>query len=102
MRIKLACGAFFVLSTVVMLGQELERPRISKITMLPSEPVHVSGNCMASRSGYLEINGRTKLTQAEIGKFVDSSLKDGYVLTVYPETKRGIFVNMECVAEKKP
>jgi hypothetical protein len=42
------------------------------------------------------------MTKAEIGKFVDSSLRNGYVLTIYPETKRGIFVDMECLATKAP
>ncbi len=40
------------------------------------------------------------MTQYEFGKFVNTSLHDGYVLTIYPETNRGIFVNMECVATK--
>jgi hypothetical protein len=44
----------------------------------------------------LEKSGRTKMTEAEIAKFVATSLRDGYVLTIYPESKRGIFVNMQC------
>ena len=36
------------------------------------------------------------MTQAEVGKFVNSGLHEGYVLTIYPESKRGIFVNLEC------
>jgi hypothetical protein len=84
----------FVLGSVAASGQELAKPTISKITVLPSEPIIASGSCTASTAGYLEIKGRTKMTKAEIGKFVDSSLRDGYVITIYPETKRGIFVDM--------
>src|ERR1700675_1550116 len=96
MRAKLVFFAFLTLSAITLLGQESNRPRISNITVLPSEPVSSSGNCTASRSGYLEKNGRTKMTQAEVGKFVNSGLHEGYVLTNYPESKRGLFVNLEC------
>ncbi len=86
----------FLFSTSSLNSQESNKPPIAKITVLPSEPVKPTGNCKASISGYLEMEGRTKMTKAEIGNWVDSSLRDGYVVTIYPETKRGIFVNMEC------
>ena len=92
----------FVVGSGPVSGQESSKPPISKITVLPSEPITSSGSCTASTAGYLEIKGRTKITKAEIGKFVDSSLRDGYVITIYPETKRGIFVDMECIATKAP
>jgi hypothetical protein len=92
--LRFAFAALF--SVAVPFGQQTDKPRISNITVLPSEPVQPSGNCKASSSGYLEKNGRTKMTKAELGNFVDSSLRDGYAVTIYPETKRGVFVNLEC------
>jgi hypothetical protein len=92
--------AAFVLIVLVLSGQET-KPQITTITMLPSEPPLVPAKCTASWSGYLEKNGRTKMAEAEIAKFVRSSLRDGYVLTIYPESKRGVFVNMECGKPKE-
>ncbi len=86
-------------SFAVPFGQQPEKPHISNIAVLPSEPIMPSGDCTTSRYGYLENHGKTKLTElteAEIGKFVDSSLHSGYIITIYPETKRGVFVGMEC------
>jgi len=74
-----------------------EKPRITSIIPLPSEIPVSPANCTTSRSGYLEKNHH-KMTEAEVEKFVTSSLRDGYVLTIYPKTKSGIFVNMECTA----
>jgi hypothetical protein len=101
MRFKLLCIACVALIAATLSGQEATKPAISKITVLPPEPISASGSCTASTAGYLEIKGRTKMTKAEMGKFVDSSLRDGYVITIYPETKRGIFVDMECAAIPK-
>jgi len=79
-------------------SQETSKPQISKVTMLPSEPVIPSGDCKASTGGYLEMkDGRTKLNKTELGNFLDASLRAGYIVTIYPQTKRGIFVNMECI-----
>ncbi len=97
MRATLTYLACLLLSAITPLTcQDSSKPSISKITILPSEPVMPTGTCKFSTSGYLEMNGKTKITKAEIGNFIDSSLHDGYVVTVYPGTKRGIFVNMEC------
>lgn len=91
-RILLSVFAF----TCLMASPQDLKPRIGKIVALPSEPPLLPSKCTASRSGYLEKDGRTSLTKAEIGDFVDSSLRDGYVLTIYPQSKRGIFVDMGC------
>jgi len=96
MHHKLVCVVCLALSAATLSGQE----SISKITVLPSEPI-APGSCTTSTAGYLEIKGRTKMTKVEIGKFVDSSLREGYILTIYPETKRGIFVDKECIAASK-
>jgi hypothetical protein len=73
-----------------------DKPTISKITVLPSEPVVASGNCKSSTAGYVEIKGRRILTEAEIGKAVAEYLKDGYIVTIYPATMHGTFVDLEC------
>jgi hypothetical protein len=88
-------------AAIAVSGQELEKPRIVKIITVPSEPV-LPGNCDSSIAGYLEIKGRTTLTEAEIGHYIAMTQKDGYVLTIYPPTKEGIFVNVECpIGSKK-
>lgn len=89
------CGA-------MCFAQTNQKPAINSVTGVPSEPFIALGNCSASWSGYLVgKHGKTKITQAEMGKFIQSSLREGYTLTIYPETKSGIFVNMECVAKAK-
>jgi len=91
---RLALIALF--SFAIPFSQQLEKPRISNITTLPSEPI-LAGNCKSSTAGYLEMpSRRTDLTDAEIGHSISKALKDGYIITVYPKTKRGIFVNYEC------
>jgi hypothetical protein len=66
------------------------------ITGAPSEPI-ATGSCTSTTFGYLELNGKsTDFTDAEFGQMIMSALRQGYVLTIYPPTKRGIFVNQEC------
>jgi hypothetical protein len=89
-----------MLAAITVSGQEFEKPRIAKIITVPSEPV-LPGNCDSSTAGYLEIEGRTTLTEVEIGRTISSYLKDGYILTVYPPTKSGTFINLECPAGSK-
>jgi hypothetical protein len=80
-----------------------DRPRIASITAVPSEPIP-PGKCTYSTSGYLELkDGKTKdFSDAEFGQMILPALRDGYVLTIYPPTKRGIFVNSECRSANKP
>lgn len=40
------------------------------------------------------------LKEVEFGKFVIASLRDGYVMTIYPEPKNGIFLDMKCRFKK--
>jgi hypothetical protein len=100
------CGlATFV--AVGVMAQEPTKPSISSVAVLPSEPPAPSGNCAVSRAGYLEKDGKTDITQAEIWKMISAYLRDGYVVTIYPQTKRGTFVNLECpskstTAPKRP
>jgi len=86
----------FALFALTLAAQE-SKPQISRITALPGEGPLSPPTCTASRSGYLENSGK-KMTEAEIAAFVTSSLREGYVLTIYPDSKSGIFVDMECPA----
>jgi hypothetical protein len=71
------------------------KPRV-KVQIVPSEPILPTGDCKSSTGGYLSQDGRTVLTDSEIGKFVSENLHHGYVLTMYPETKNGVFVVADC------
>jgi len=95
--IGIACLALIAGS---LSGQE--KPTIAKITVLPSDPVVPSGTCKSSTAGYVEIRGKTRLTDVEIGKAVAGYLKDGYIVTVYPATKSGTFVNLDCTNNMLP
>jgi hypothetical protein len=100
------CNFFLAITLAIPLfagGQQASKPQIGKIVGIPSD-FGPSGNCTSSTQGYLTIpkNGRTKLTDAEIGKAIRSDIQNGYVVTTYPETANGIFVDMECLAAHKP
>ena len=97
-RFTVLVSAALVVTPASSVPQQTTKPTIASISGVPSEPMPTTGNCTSSTSGYLELHRRTELTEAEIGKFVRSSLQNGYVVTIYPRTKSGIFVNMECIA----
>jgi hypothetical protein len=79
------------------IGQQPEKPHIASITILPSEPVVPSGTCKSSTAGYLDNSRPPKImSDEEMGKFVSKSLHDGYIVSIYPSTKTGIFVTMQC------
>jgi hypothetical protein len=97
MKISFALCAV-ILAVLPIAGQN-SKPAIVSIKTLPSIAVpNGPWACTAGSAGYLEVNGRTKLTDSEIGKIVSQSLRDGYTLTLYPQTKLGIFVDAECNA----
>jgi hypothetical protein len=79
------------LSAAVLASQEASKPQIGSVTVLPSDPIVPTGDCRSSTAGYLE-----KMTEKNLGVFVSKSLHDGYIVTVYPATKSGIFVAMQC------
>ena len=88
--IGLVCGL-----TILLFAQKPQQPKIT-IVGAPSEPIP-TGTCTSSTFGYLELNGKTvEFTDAEFGQMIMPALRQGYVLTIYPPTKRGIFVNQEC------
>jgi hypothetical protein len=86
------------LAVPAALAQEPSRPRIADISSMPSDSVKTTGSCKASTSGYLLNKHGKKMSESEIGKYLVSGLRDGYVITVYPETENGVFVDMKCVA----
>lgn len=85
-----------LICSVILLAQGFPKPQISNITTLPSDPILPTGNCKTGSAGYVEIDGRVELKDQEIGKYVLSRLHDGYIITLYPATKRGIFADLEC------
>jgi hypothetical protein len=87
-----------LLLTVALPGQEAVKPSITRITAIPSEPLHV-GDCSTNRSGYIyPEKGKSKVTDVQIGKFVSSNLQSGYVLTIYQQADGLVFADMECPA----
>ena len=87
-------------AVLIALAQQLSKPKMT-IAVSPSEPI-ATGSCTVSTSGYLDLNGKTdSFTDEEIGKMIMPALRQGYVLTIYPPTKRGIFVNQECHSNAK-
>jgi hypothetical protein len=93
MRIPVIRAALAVSALVLVLfGQEPTKPKVT-IKGIPSEPI-AAGTCTSSTFGYLEWNGkRTDFTETEFGHMILPALRQGYVMTIYPPTKRGIFVN---------
>jgi len=102
MQIKpmaLKAVSIVALLILVLPGQDAtRRPNVS-IVGIPSEPI-VPGSCKSSTAGYLEKAGNHDLTEPEIGHYIMAKLREGYILTVYPQTKRGIFVDFECTSPK--
>ena len=99
MRFNRKYLGYLALAAITLFGQD--KPRVTSIIGVPSEPI-ATGKCTFSTSGYLEMeNGKTAdFTEAELGHMILPALRDGYVLTIYPPTKRGIFVNSECHSTK--
>lgn len=91
----------FLLSALTLSAQEPAKPTIADIAAVSHDEPLAKSACTSSSSGYLEKDGRTKLTEAELGHFISSSLRDGYTLTLYPESKNGIFADMRCSPAKK-
>jgi len=91
------------LAASLLVGQEPLHPRITDMKVVPSEPIP-PGTCTSSRAGYLdsEKTHSTVLDDTEIGKYINSNLKQGYTITIYPRTKNGIFVYLDCNRGDKP
>lgn len=85
-----------LLLAAIAFAQQPSKPQISGITVLPSDPVVPTGNCTSSSAGYLEKSRQGNMTDQQLGEFVSKSLHDGYIVTIYPTTKSGIFVTVQC------
>src|ERR1039458_3754174 len=89
-RAVLVCGL-----TTFLLAQQPSNPKV-RIEGSPSEPI-ANGTCTSSTFGYMELNGNSAgFSDAEFGKAIRAALRQGYVLTIYPPTKRGTFINQDC------
>ncbi len=97
---QLLKAALLTLAIPIALAQQISKPQISNISGRP-DPMPTTATCTASWQGYVEHKGK-KITEAEIGKFVAARLRDGYILTFYPETGNGLFADMKCIATDKP
>jgi hypothetical protein len=78
---------------------QTDHPTIS-VSELPPEAIPV-GTCGQSISGYLGIVGkdkkeRTKLTDQEIGEYVQKKLTQGYSVSLYPQASGKIFAVETC------
>ena len=94
MRMAIRAGLFYGLS-VLLFSQQPSKQNMT-IHGSPSEPI-ATGSCVSTTFGYIELNGKTAdFTDAEFGHVISAALRQGYVLTIYPPTKRGVFVNQEC------
>jgi hypothetical protein len=89
-----------IVAAMLLFGQKLQKPSVS-VSGAPSEPIP-PGTCTSSTFGYLELGGRRAgFTDEDLGKAIQSALRQGYVLTIYPPTKSGIFLNQECHGASK-
>jgi hypothetical protein len=87
-------------ATIFLIAQEPDHPKLT-ITGVPGEPI-AAGDCTDSTFGYLTVDGkRQDFTEADFGKTILPALRQGYVITLYPPTKRGIFINEECHSSRK-
>lgn len=87
---------FCIVAVVVVLAQQPSKPHVD-VSLVPSEPIAASGDCKSDTGGYLlGKNNETTPTKSEIGEIVSDKLSHGYILTIYPPTKSGIFVGARC------
>lgn len=90
---------------VMLFAQQSDSPNlVSVVPKVPADAIAAAkaGVCISTVSGYLELNGKTSsFTDEEFGKMIQPALRQGYVLTIYPPTKRGIWTYQECVPATK-
>jgi hypothetical protein len=80
-----------------ILGQQWQAPTVKSVTVgVRRDPPLRTPSCKTSTYGYLHINERTKLTSEEISQYIVAAIEDGATVTVYPESKSGIFVDVNC------
>ena len=96
MRFNRKYLGYLALAAITLFGQQFTKPRIKSITVAPGEPPLRTATCKSSSYGLLEINGRYNLTATEIGEYVLADTRTGNILTIYPQSKSGMFVYARC------
>jgi hypothetical protein len=94
----LSAGALLSMGMLASFAQtpsQTKQPTVTSLSAVPSEPLP-QGACTASWSGYLHNKDKRPVSDLEIGKFIASSLRDGYIVVAYPKTESGIFIDLEC------
>lgn len=83
---------------IAFVASPQDKPKIDKIviTVGPSEPPLKAASCKQSSYGNLHNGDRTRLTPEEIGEYVTRVIKEGTIITIYPESDSGIFVYARC------
>jgi hypothetical protein len=84
----------------ILIPQQQSKPNIGSVSgNAPTDAIAAaaSGGCSTTTFGYLDLKGKTAdFTDEEFGKMIQPALRQGYVLTIYPPTKRGVWVYQEC------
>ena len=94
---KTALIVLLVLSSLTFSQESKIRVSVAEV---PPEPL-LTGTCTQSTTGYLgivqkDVSERTKLTDQEIGKYVNKSLAEGYSVTLYPQASGKVFTVAIC------
>ncbi|HTR38551.1 MAG TPA: hypothetical protein VMH80_21735 [Bryobacteraceae bacterium] len=97
MRTTCRCAMILAMVISAIAAQDGSK-RDAKITITvgPSDSPLNAASCKESSYGNLHNGDRTKLTPGEIGEYVARVIKEGNILTIYPESKDGIFVYARC------
>jgi hypothetical protein len=107
---QISKGGIFLIGilTGLVLSVVAQQPTtaiLSDVTPVPpsdAASAALAGSCKFSTSGYLFLNGKDGgFSDSQVGEALMSSLRQGYVITIYPPTKRGIWLNQECRAATK-
>jgi hypothetical protein len=88
----------FVLTAITASSQETSKPAIS-IKLLPPAPVP-AGTCKEDEYGYLDTskgsNQWVPFTSVELGSYVADRVKQGFIVTVYPQPNGRLWVAATC------
>jgi hypothetical protein len=103
MQFHRARYGLIMLLALGLLAQGPNKPNLTSVHIIPSEPPVERAQCTSSRSGYLQMigDGRAQLTDTEVGRHVLARLREGYIVTLYPPSKSGIFVDADCPASQQ-
>jgi hypothetical protein len=96
----ISCCAFLLCALMLSSQNSIHPSPTATVTELPPEAIPV-GTCTQSTTGYLGIvepdkKERTKLTDQEIGEYVQKKLAEGYSIALYPQASGKIFTFQTC------